>query len=124
MDGGHYSVHSNGTLEIKRARAEDEGTYTCVASNLLGKAENQVRLEVKGKTLKPPDVFRCLMFYSRRVAPKADPGGFYGASLCLTCTWRPAEGRREGRFVPYQDSGGGNLCLLEAFWCVLFPLLQ
>lgn len=53
MDGGHYSVHNNGTLEIKRARAEDEGTYTCVANNLLGKAENQVRLEVKGKTLGP-----------------------------------------------------------------------
>lgn len=52
VDGGHYSVHNNGTLEIKRARSEDEGTYTCVASSLLGKAENQVRLEVKGKT--PP----------------------------------------------------------------------
>lgn len=50
VDGGHYSVHHNGTLEIKRARSEDEGTYTCVASSLLGKAENQVRLEVKGET--------------------------------------------------------------------------
>uniref|UniRef100_H3CKU0 Neural cell adhesion molecule L1 n=1 Tax=Tetraodon nigroviridis TaxID=99883 RepID=H3CKU0_TETNG len=50
VDGGHYSVHNNGTLEIKRARSEDEGTYTCVASSLLGKAENQVRLEVKEAT--------------------------------------------------------------------------
>lgn len=55
MDGGQYTVHDNGTLEIKRARSEDEGTYTCVANNLLGKAESQVRLEVKGKTpLKAP----------------------------------------------------------------------
>lgn len=53
MDGGYYSVHNNGTLEFKRAQTEDEGTYTCVANNLLGKAENQVRLEVKGKTLGP-----------------------------------------------------------------------
>lgn len=51
LDGGQYRAHINGTLEIKRARAEDEGTYTCVASSILGKAENQVRLEVKGQTL-------------------------------------------------------------------------
>ncbi|XP_064821895.1 neurofascin homolog (chicken) a isoform X8 [Oncorhynchus masou masou] len=50
LDGGHYRVYINGTLEIKRARAEDEGTYTCVASNILGKEENQVLLEVKEPT--------------------------------------------------------------------------
>ncbi|KAM4626044.1 neurofascin homolog (chicken) a [Polymixia lowei] len=50
LDGGHYRVYINGTLEIKRARSEDEGTYTCVASNILGKVENQVRLEVKEPT--------------------------------------------------------------------------
>lgn len=51
LDGGQYRAHINGTLEIKRARAEDEGTYTCVANSILGTAENQVRLEVKGQTL-------------------------------------------------------------------------
>ncbi|KAM9759167.1 LOW QUALITY PROTEIN: neurofascin homolog (chicken) a [Menidia menidia] len=50
LDGGHYRVYVNGTLEIRRARPEDEGTYTCVASSILGKAENQVRLEVKEPT--------------------------------------------------------------------------
>ncbi|XP_064857805.1 neurofascin-like isoform X3 [Oncorhynchus nerka] len=50
LDGGHYRVYINGTLEIKRARAEDQGTYTCVARNILGKEENQVRLEVKEPT--------------------------------------------------------------------------
>ena len=50
LDGGHYRVYINGTLEIKRARAEDEGTYTCVASNIMGTVENQVILEVKGQT--------------------------------------------------------------------------
>ncbi|CAG5868307.1 unnamed protein product, partial [Menidia menidia] len=53
LDGGHYRVYVNGTLEIRRARPEDEGTYTCVASSILGKAENQVRLEVK-ETHKDP----------------------------------------------------------------------
>uniref|UniRef100_A0A8C8A5F8 Neural cell adhesion molecule L1 n=1 Tax=Oryzias sinensis TaxID=183150 RepID=A0A8C8A5F8_9TELE len=50
LDGGHYRSYLNGSLEIKRTRREDEGTYTCVASNMLGKAENQVHLEVKEPT--------------------------------------------------------------------------
>ncbi|XP_054641452.1 neurofascin homolog (chicken) a isoform X4 [Dunckerocampus dactyliophorus] len=57
LDGGLYRVYVNGTLEIKRARAEDEGTYTCLANNILGMAENQVRLEVKEPTriIGPPE---------------------------------------------------------------------
>ncbi|XP_061076470.1 neurofascin homolog (chicken) a [Conger conger] len=50
LDGGHYRVYINGTLEIRRLRPEDQGTYTCVASSILGKAENQVHLEVKEPT--------------------------------------------------------------------------
>ncbi|XP_067287544.1 neurofascin homolog (chicken) a isoform X13 [Pseudorasbora parva] len=50
LDGGHYKLYHNGTLEINQARPEDQGTYTCVASNMLGKMENQVRLEVKEPT--------------------------------------------------------------------------
>lgn len=50
LDGGQYKLYNNGTLEVKHARPEDQGTYTCVASNILGQMENQVRLEVKGET--------------------------------------------------------------------------
>ncbi|XP_062402309.1 neurofascin homolog (chicken) a isoform X2 [Sardina pilchardus] len=50
LDGGYYRVHANGSLEIRRTLGEDQGTYTCVASSILGKAENQVRLEVKEPT--------------------------------------------------------------------------
>lgn len=42
-------MHENGTLEIRRVRREDQGTYSFVASNILGKAEDQVHLEVKGE---------------------------------------------------------------------------
>ncbi|XP_029359086.1 neurofascin homolog (chicken) a isoform X7 [Echeneis naucrates] len=50
LDGGQYRVYINGTLEIKQARAEDAGTYTCVANSILGSANKQVHLEVKEPT--------------------------------------------------------------------------
>ncbi|KAG8451011.1 hypothetical protein GDO86_003334 [Hymenochirus boettgeri] len=50
LDGGNYRVHENGTLEIITVRKEDQGKYTCVATNILGNAENSVRLEVKEPT--------------------------------------------------------------------------
>uniref|UniRef100_A0A674ISS8 Neurofascin n=1 Tax=Terrapene triunguis TaxID=2587831 RepID=A0A674ISS8_9SAUR len=50
LDGENYQRHENGSLEINMARKEDQGIYTCVATNILGKAENQVRLEIKDST--------------------------------------------------------------------------
>ncbi|XP_064029755.1 neurofascin isoform X18 [Pogoniulus pusillus] len=50
LDGGNYRAHENGSLEMEMARKEDQGIYTCVATNILGKAEAQVRLEVKDPT--------------------------------------------------------------------------
>ncbi|XP_072280975.1 neurofascin isoform X19 [Pyxicephalus adspersus] len=50
LDGGNYRVHENGTLEISTVRKEDQGKYTCVATNILGNAENTVKLEVKEPT--------------------------------------------------------------------------
>ncbi|XP_066060001.1 neurofascin isoform X10 [Chamaea fasciata] len=50
LDGGNYKAHENGSLEMFMARKEDQGIYTCVATSILGKAEAQVRLEVKDPT--------------------------------------------------------------------------
>lgn len=50
LEGNHYKIHANGTLEIKRIRTEDQGTYLCVVSNVAGREESQVRVEVKGRT--------------------------------------------------------------------------
>lgn len=49
LEGNRFKTHANGTLEIKRIRIEDQGTYLCVVSNVAGRDENQVRIEVKGR---------------------------------------------------------------------------
>ncbi|XP_077428346.1 neurofascin homolog (chicken) a isoform X14 [Vanacampus margaritifer] len=85
LDGGHYRVYVNGTLEIKRARAEDEGTYTCVASSILGMAENQVRLEVK----EPSRIVRAPEHQSaiRGSTARFDCKFKFDPSLPVTVTW-------------------------------------
>lgn len=49
LEGNRFKTHHNGTLEIKRIRIEDQGTYLCVVSNIAGRDESQVQIEVKGK---------------------------------------------------------------------------
>lgn len=49
LEGNRFKTHSNGTLEIKRLRIEDQGTYLCIVSNIAGRDESQVRIEVKGE---------------------------------------------------------------------------
>lgn len=49
LEGNRFKTHSNGTLEIKHIKIEDQGTYVCVVSNIAGRDENQVRVEVKGE---------------------------------------------------------------------------
>uniref|UniRef100_A0A8C4I9F6 Neural cell adhesion molecule L1 n=1 Tax=Dicentrarchus labrax TaxID=13489 RepID=A0A8C4I9F6_DICLA len=85
LDGGQYRVYINGTLEIKRARAEDEGTYTCLANSILGSAENQVRLEVKEPTriVRAPEHQSAIRGSTARFncKVKSDP------TLPITVTW-------------------------------------
>ncbi len=49
LEGNRFKIHGNGTLEIKRTGLDDQGTYSCVISNIAGRDEDQVRLEVKGE---------------------------------------------------------------------------
>lgn len=49
LQGNQYVFHKNGTLEIPVAQKDSAGTYTCVARNKLGKVQNEVQLEIKGK---------------------------------------------------------------------------
>ncbi|KAF7667434.1 hypothetical protein LDENG_00060350 [Lucifuga dentata] len=51
LEGNRFKTHSNGTLEIKRIRLEDQGTYLCIVSNIAGRDESQFRIEVKEPTL-------------------------------------------------------------------------
>ncbi|KAF4078230.1 hypothetical protein AMELA_G00196930 [Ameiurus melas] len=47
FEGSRYSILSNGTLEIKHTKLQDQGTYLCVASNVIGRDEMETQLEVK-----------------------------------------------------------------------------
>ncbi|XP_075456190.1 neuronal cell adhesion molecule isoform X30 [Ascaphus truei] len=51
LHGNGYVFHDNGTLEVPVAQKDSSGTYTCVARNTLGKAQNTVELEVKDPTM-------------------------------------------------------------------------
>uniref|UniRef100_A0A8D3A5B2 Neural cell adhesion molecule L1 n=1 Tax=Scophthalmus maximus TaxID=52904 RepID=A0A8D3A5B2_SCOMX len=51
LEGNRFRTHGNGTLEIKRIQIEDQGTYLCVVSNIAGRDQSQVRIEVKEPTL-------------------------------------------------------------------------
>ncbi|XP_066564137.1 roundabout homolog 3 isoform X2 [Amia ocellicauda] len=43
---GRYEIHSDNSLRITQVRAEDEGTYTCLSENSVGKAEASGSLQV------------------------------------------------------------------------------
>ncbi|XP_078098195.1 neurofascin homolog (chicken) a [Mustelus asterias] len=83
--GGNYIIHDNGTLELRRARKGDEGTYTCVATNVLGKAENRVRLEVKDPTriIRAPESITV----KRSLAAKFECKVRHDPTIRLTVTW-------------------------------------
>ncbi|KAL2104019.1 hypothetical protein ACEWY4_000887 [Coilia grayii] len=50
LEGGRYKVYKNGTLEIRKTRLDDQGMYMCTVSNIIGRDENQITLEVKEPT--------------------------------------------------------------------------
>uniref|UniRef100_A0A8C9W056 Neurofascin n=1 Tax=Scleropages formosus TaxID=113540 RepID=A0A8C9W056_SCLFO len=91
-DGGHYKAYTNGTLEVRHARLDDQGTYTCVANNRLGKAENQARLEVKEPTriTRPPEHLRAIRGSTARFECRAK----HDPTLPITVTWK-----RNGRLL-------------------------
>ncbi|XP_046908014.1 hemicentin-1 [Hypomesus transpacificus] len=46
-EGGRYSVSSDGSLGLGQVRVEDEGVYTCLASNLAGQDQANTQLLVQ-----------------------------------------------------------------------------
>ena len=44
-----WELLADNTLRISRVRAEDEGTYTCMAENSVGRSEASGTLIVRGK---------------------------------------------------------------------------
>ncbi|KAJ8267099.1 hypothetical protein GJAV_G00138380 [Gymnothorax javanicus] len=48
---GRSEIRNDNTLRLTQVRAEDEGTYTCVSENSVGKAEASGTLQVRGSPL-------------------------------------------------------------------------
>lgn len=48
-----FEIRSDSSLRLSQVRGEDEGTYTCVSENSVGKAEASASLQVHGKSDQP-----------------------------------------------------------------------
>ncbi|XP_043394314.1 roundabout homolog 2 isoform X23 [Chelonia mydas] len=51
---GRYDIKDDYTLRIKKATSTDEGTYTCIAENRVGKVEASATLTVRARPVAPP----------------------------------------------------------------------
>lgn len=49
-----FEIRSDNSLRLTQVRGEDEGTYTCVSENSVGKAEASGNLQVHGETRTSP----------------------------------------------------------------------
>ncbi|KAM3872001.1 neurofascin [Diretmus argenteus] len=85
LEGNRFKVHGNGTLEIKRIQIEDQGTYLCIVSNIAGREEMQVRMEVKEPTtfVKRPQNMKVV----RGSDVRLECGVKTDASSPVTTTW-------------------------------------
>ncbi|MGH0130339.1 UNVERIFIED_CONTAM: hypothetical protein FKN15_042620, partial [Acipenser sinensis] len=55
---GRYDIKEDYMLRIKKASSSDEGTYTCIAENRVGKVEAAATLTVRVLTDRPPPIIR------------------------------------------------------------------
>lgn len=53
---GRFEIRSDNSLRLTQVRAEDEGTYTCVSENSVGKAEASGTLQVHVGLSMPPQI--------------------------------------------------------------------
>uniref|UniRef100_A0A8C9U7W5 Neural cell adhesion molecule L1-like protein n=1 Tax=Scleropages formosus TaxID=113540 RepID=A0A8C9U7W5_SCLFO len=49
VEGERFSVHDNGSLEIRSVQKEDMGQYTCFTTNIEGKSAITAILDIKGR---------------------------------------------------------------------------
>ncbi|XP_021567653.1 roundabout homolog 2, partial [Carlito syrichta] len=51
---GRYDIKDDYTLRIKKAVSTDEGTYTCIAENRVGRVDASATLTVRARPVAPP----------------------------------------------------------------------
>ncbi|KAJ8016747.1 hypothetical protein DPEC_G00010570 [Dallia pectoralis] len=85
LEGNRFKVHSNGTLHIRGVRMDDQGMYACAVSNVAGRAEHKVTLEVKEETkiLQRPENMIVVRGTDVRFECKAK----YDPTVTVTTNW-------------------------------------
>ncbi|XP_076870180.1 neural cell adhesion molecule L1-like protein isoform X2 [Brachyhypopomus gauderio] len=74
VEGGRFTAHVDGTLEIRNVGREDEGEFSCFAQNTEGKSAITATLEVKAPTriVDPPLDLRILVGTTARFSCHAE----------------------------------------------------
>ncbi|XP_023649766.1 neural cell adhesion molecule L1-like protein isoform X3 [Paramormyrops kingsleyae] len=74
VDGERFFVHENGSLEINYVTKEDNGQYTCFATNMEGKSAITANLDIKDPTriVDPPQDLRILRGTTAQFTCQAD----------------------------------------------------
>ncbi|XP_068598340.1 neural cell adhesion molecule L1-like protein isoform X1 [Brachionichthys hirsutus] len=86
INGPRFSIHDNGSLEIRKVEREDTGQYACSATNMEGSSAIGAMLYVKDPTriVTPPENLRTLIGTTARLLCLAEYDRSFSSDFRLT----------------------------------------
>ena len=60
-EGGRFTRHGQGTLKVNNVQEEDEGSYTCRATNQEDSVDTEATITVQGKIKHLPTFVKCMV---------------------------------------------------------------